>query len=141
MPTYGKSRISLAKRAGQKRGWEQVKCVQYGQEVTKTVKTFLATYRPAGGTIRVVLVKEGDGWIPFFCTDPNATAEDILEAASDRTAHLACLRPLALSGTARGRSGREASPAATISTPPHLPPASAPCPRRGRAIGCTRSFS
>jgi hypothetical protein len=86
MPTYGKGRISLAKRAGQKRGWEQVKCVQYGQEVTKTVKTFLATYRPAGGMIRVVLVKEGDGWIPFFCTDPNASVQDILEAASDRTA-------------------------------------------------------
>lgn len=85
MPTYGKNRISLAKRAGQQRGWQQVVCVQYGQEVTKTVKTFLATYRPAGGMIRVVLVKEGDGWVPFFCTDPNATVEDILEAASDRT--------------------------------------------------------
>lgn len=86
MPTYGKNRISLAKRAGQTRGWEQVKCVQYGLEVTKTIKTFLATYRPAGGMIRVVLVREGDDWIPFFCTDPNATVEDILEAASDRTA-------------------------------------------------------
>jgi DDE superfamily endonuclease len=86
MPTYGKSRISLAKRAGQKRGWEEVECVQYGEVVTKTIKTFLATYRPAGGIIRVVLVKEGDGWIPFFCTDPDAAVEDILEAASDRTA-------------------------------------------------------
>src|SRR5262249_50500202 len=86
MPTYGKSRISLAKRAGQKRGWQQVVCVQYGFEVTKTVKTFLATYRPAGGIIRVVLVKEQDGWIPFFCTDANATVVEILEAASDRTA-------------------------------------------------------
>jgi hypothetical protein len=85
MPTYGKGRISLAKRAGQTRGWEQVKCVQYGQEVTKTVKTFLATYRPAGGMIRVVLVKEGDDWIPLFCTDPNASVQDILEAMSDRT--------------------------------------------------------
>jgi hypothetical protein len=86
MPTYGKSRISLAKRAGQKRGWQQVECVQYGFVVTKTIKTFLATYRPAGGIIRVVLVKEGDDWIPFFCTDPDATVVDILEAASDRTA-------------------------------------------------------
>jgi len=52
--------------------------------VTKTIKTFQATYRPAGGMIRVVLVKERDGWIPYFCTNPNATAVDILEAAADR---------------------------------------------------------
>jgi DDE superfamily endonuclease len=86
MPTYGKNRISLAKRAGQTRGWEQAECVQYGETVTKTIKTFQATYRPAGGMIRVVLVKEDDGWVPFFCTDPDATAVEILEAASDRTA-------------------------------------------------------
>ena len=84
MPTYGKKRISLAKRAGQTRGWEQVECVQYGFTVTKTIKTFQATYRPAGGMIRVVLVKEKHGWIPFFCTDANATVVDILEAAADR---------------------------------------------------------
>ena len=58
MPKYGKNRISLAKRAGQTRGWEQVECVQYGEAVTKTIKTFLATYRPAGGMIRVVIVKD-----------------------------------------------------------------------------------
>src|SRR5262249_6389071 len=86
MPTYGKKRISLAKRAAQTRGWEQVECVQYGEAVTKAVKTFLATYRPAGGLIRVVVVKEEDGWIPFFCTNANATAVEILEAASGRTA-------------------------------------------------------
>jgi hypothetical protein len=49
MPVYGKKRISLAKRAGQTRGWTQVECVQYGKRVTKTIKTFLATWRPAGG--------------------------------------------------------------------------------------------
>jgi hypothetical protein len=85
MPTYGKKRLSLAKRAGQTGGWQEVECVQYGQRVTKTIKTFLATYRPAGGLIRVVLVKEEDGWIPYFCTDANATAVEILEAAADRT--------------------------------------------------------
>jgi hypothetical protein len=84
MPTYGKSRISLAKRAAQTRGWEQVECVQYGEVVTKTIKTFQATYRPAGGRIRVVLVKEQDDWVPLFSTDPDATAVDILEAAADR---------------------------------------------------------
>lgn len=47
--TYGKDRYDLAKRAGQSRGWQQVGCVQYGKEVTKTIKTFVATWRPAGG--------------------------------------------------------------------------------------------
>jgi hypothetical protein len=28
--------------------------------VSKTIKTFLATWKPAGGVIRVVLVKEED---------------------------------------------------------------------------------
>lgn len=87
LPTYGKQRLSLAKRAGQSRGWEQVECVQYRERVTKTYKTFLATWKPAGGLIRVVLVKETDGWIPLFSTDPEATVVDILEAAADRGAH------------------------------------------------------
>ena len=43
MPTYGKDKISLVKRAGQRRGWQRLRCRQYGQERTKTVKTFLAT--------------------------------------------------------------------------------------------------
>ncbi|MGL4553816.1 MAG: transposase, partial [Gemmataceae bacterium] len=46
--TYGKQRLSLAKRAGQTRGWQEVTCVQYGEEVTKTVKTFVATWRRGG---------------------------------------------------------------------------------------------
>jgi hypothetical protein len=86
MPTYGKNRISLAKRAGQTRGWEQVECVQYGEMVTKTIKTFLATYRPAGGKIRVVIVKEEDHWVPFFSINPEATAVEILEGMADRGA-------------------------------------------------------
>jgi hypothetical protein len=84
--TYGKARISLAKRAGQTRGREQAECVQYGEKATKTVKTFLATYRPAGGVIRVVLVAEEGGWIPFFSPDPRATAVEIPEAMADRNA-------------------------------------------------------
>jgi DDE superfamily endonuclease len=85
-PTYGKKRISLAKRAGQSRGWEQVECVQYGEKVTKTIKTFLTTYPPAGGLIRVVLVLEDDGWLAYFCTDATVTVEAILEAMAMRTA-------------------------------------------------------
>jgi len=85
-PTYGKGRISLAKRAGHRGGWQQVECVQYGRAVTKTVKSFLATWRPAGGVIRVVLVREAGGWVAFFCTDPAATAAEVLEAMADRGA-------------------------------------------------------
>jgi hypothetical protein len=46
----------------------------------------LATYPPAGGLIRVVLVREEDGWVAFFCTDPEATVGQILEAVADRAA-------------------------------------------------------
>jgi hypothetical protein len=87
LPTYGKERYNLAKRAGQTRGWQQVECVQYGEGVVKTIKTFLATWKPAGGMIRIVLVKEKDGWLPFFCTDPTATVAEILAALADRNAH------------------------------------------------------
>ncbi len=84
--TCGKERLSLAKRAGHQGGWHEVRCVQYGEEVIKTVKTFLATWHPAGGAIRVVLVREDGGWVAFFCTQPEATAEEVLEAAADRGA-------------------------------------------------------
>jgi hypothetical protein len=82
--TYGRDRISLAKRAGQRRGWQTLTCTQYNKAATKTYKTFLATYAPVGGVIRVVLVKEDVGWLALFCTDPEATAQEILEAFADR---------------------------------------------------------
>jgi hypothetical protein len=85
-PTYGKKRISLAKRAAHKDGWQEVECVQYGASVVKTIKTFVATYRPAGGMIRVVIVKEDDDWLPYFCLNPEATAVEILEGMADRGA-------------------------------------------------------
>jgi hypothetical protein len=86
-PTYGKNKISLAKRAGHKRGWQETTAVLYGKEVTKRYKTFPATYRPAGGKIRVVLVDEGQGsWRAFFCTKVDATVIEILEAVADRGA-------------------------------------------------------
>jgi len=85
-PKYGKHRLSLAKRAGQQQGWQAVTCFQYQQEVTKTIKTFLATWKPAGGVIRVVLVREEHGWLAYFCTEPTASVRDILEAAAGRAA-------------------------------------------------------
>jgi hypothetical protein len=81
---YGENRISLAKRAGHRQGWQTIECTAYGKTVTKTVKTFLATYKPAGGVIRVAIVKEEHGWFPFFATDPNATAVEIVESFADR---------------------------------------------------------
>ncbi len=81
---YGKNRLSLAKRAGHNRGWQTIVCEVYGAATTKTYKTFLATYSPVGGIIRVVLVKEDHGWYAFFCTDPNASVKEILEAFADR---------------------------------------------------------
>ena len=83
-PKYGKNKISLAKRAGQRRGWQTIACTVYGQTTTKIYKTFLATYSPVGGVIRVVLVKEDHGWYAFFCTDPNVSVKEILEAFADR---------------------------------------------------------
>jgi hypothetical protein len=86
LPTYGKDKIDLAKRAGQKRGWRQVECVQYGKRVVKTIKTFEATWPPVGGRLRVVIVRESDGWRAYFCTDVGVTAETILEVMADRGA-------------------------------------------------------
>jgi hypothetical protein len=83
-PKYGKNKISLAKRAAHREGWQTAKCTVYGKTVTKLYKTFLATYRPVGGIIRVVIVEEDHDWYPFFSTDPNATAVEIIEAFADR---------------------------------------------------------
>jgi hypothetical protein len=82
--TYGEQRIDLAKRAGQTRGWTTGTFTLYGKPTEKKYKTFVATWRPAGGAIRVVLVDEPKGWVAFFCTDPDATAADILESVAAR---------------------------------------------------------
>jgi hypothetical protein len=84
--TYGVEKISLAKRAGQKRGWQTDEFVLYGRNQSKTYKTFRATYAPAGGLIRVVVVRDDDSWAAFFCTSSDATVAEILEAVADRSA-------------------------------------------------------
>jgi hypothetical protein len=81
---YGQHKLSLAKRAGQKRGWRTIACTVYGKPSVKNYKTFLATYAPADGVIRVALVQEEHGWYAFFCTDPLASVQEILEAFADR---------------------------------------------------------
>jgi len=86
-PVYGKNRIHLAKRAGQRRGWQTVTCLCRGVEVTRQYKSFLATSELVGGAIRVVLLRFDDGgWAPYFCTDTAAAVRDILEAVAARWA-------------------------------------------------------
>ena len=79
-----KTQDQLGQTGGQRRGWLSVACTIYGRLLTKTVKPFVATYRPAGGVIRVVIAQEEHGWFAFFCTDPTATVVEILEAFADR---------------------------------------------------------
>ena len=84
---YGEHRISLAKRAAHRHGWESVSYACRGKQVTRQCKTFLATSRLVGGQIRVVLVRfPDDGWAAYFCTDPNASMTDILETVASRWA-------------------------------------------------------
>jgi DDE superfamily endonuclease len=84
---YGQQAISLAKRAAHRRGWQQTEVTLYGgRRVTKTYKTFLATWPVVGGVIRVVIIREPDHWVSFFCTDPQASVETILECFADRSA-------------------------------------------------------
>jgi hypothetical protein len=82
--TYGEDKIDLAKRGGQRRGWSTDTFELYGEKVVKRYKTFLATWRPAGGAIRVVLVDEPTGWRAYFCTDTSASVADILGMVADR---------------------------------------------------------
>lgn len=83
---YGENKISLAGRAAHPRGWQTIECFLYGQRVVKTYKTFLATWAPAGGVIRVVIVRdEKNGCQFFFCTDPDASVAAIIEAFADRS--------------------------------------------------------
>lgn len=83
---YG-NKVSLAGRARHRHGWQTGMFTLYGQQVTKTYKTFLATSRfVTGSVIRVVIVKETHGWCAWFCTDPDASVADILEAVADRAA-------------------------------------------------------
>jgi hypothetical protein len=85
-PKYGQQRIDLAKRAGQKRGWRIGLFSVYGQQVVKKYKTFLATYEPVGGVIRVVLVREVDRWVAYFATASDLSVASILETVADRCA-------------------------------------------------------
>jgi hypothetical protein len=86
-PIYGKQKISLAKRAAHRLGWQTITYLCRGAWVTRQYKTFLATSKLVSGQIRVVLVRFEDGnWAPYFCTDASAEVRDILEAVAARWA-------------------------------------------------------
>ncbi len=85
--TYGKNKLSLAKRAGHREGWQTIAYNSRGVEVTRQYKTFLATSELVGGAIRVVILRYEDGsWAPYFCTDTSAEVRDILEVVAARWA-------------------------------------------------------
>jgi hypothetical protein len=91
---YGKNKLSLSRRGGHRHGWTRRRLTLYGVEQWVTFKTFLATYPPAGGVIRVVIVKRSEqlfadnpaDWVAFFSTAAEVSAETILEAVADRSA-------------------------------------------------------
>lgn len=84
---YGQNRISLAKRAGHREGWQTVRYSCRGVQVERRCKTFLATSQLAGGVIRVVLLQHADGkWAAYLSTDPEMSVETILETVADRWA-------------------------------------------------------
>ena len=62
------------------------RCSAPFMEAVKQVKTFLATHRTFGGAIRVVIVKEPTGPQFFYCTDVNASVQEIVETFADRSA-------------------------------------------------------
>ena len=83
---YG-NRISLAKRAGQSRGWQTITFLCRGVEITRRCKTFLATTRLTGGVVRVVLLQHAPGnWAAYFSTDSTMDAKTILEIGAERWA-------------------------------------------------------
>ena len=85
---YGSGRIKLALRVGQNRGWEPIEVVMSrGQLKRWEVKTFLATWRVAGGVVRVVIVREESdrsSWRAYVCQEPGASVQEIAQGVADR---------------------------------------------------------
>jgi len=82
---YGE-RIDVKMLVESQDGWEEVECRQYGQVVTKRVKSFIATSRVTKGKpIKVVIVKEDDKtWLPLISTDVDVSDLEILESYAVR---------------------------------------------------------
>ena len=84
---YGPNRLSLAKRAGRRDGWQAIRYASRGVMVDGRCKTFLATSPLVGGLLRVVVLEHAAGnWAAYMSTDTSMSPEQILEAVSDRWA-------------------------------------------------------
>jgi len=84
---YGEKKLSLKKRAAHAEGWQSITYNNRGVQVTRQYKSFLATSPLVSGVIRVVILRFDDGgWAPYFCTDSNASVQEILEAVAARWA-------------------------------------------------------
>jgi hypothetical protein len=67
-------------------GWQWVECRQYGQVVSKQVKSLVATSRlTRGKPIRVVIVQENDKtWLPLMSTNVEMSVVESLESYAIR---------------------------------------------------------
>ena len=54
---YGKNKLSLSRRGSHNKGWIQTTVNLYNKTTSVVYKTFIATYKPAGGAMSVVIVK------------------------------------------------------------------------------------
>ena len=82
---YGKNRISLAKRAGHREGWQAIHYMCRGVLTEGRCKTFLATSHIVGGAVRVVVLEHASGnWAAYISTDTSMSVETILKIVSDR---------------------------------------------------------
>ncbi len=82
---YGKNRISLRKRAADRRGWQTIRYRCRGLLVEGHYKTFLATSYLVGGTVRVVLLEHSKrNWAAYMSTNASMSVEMILKTVSDR---------------------------------------------------------
>jgi hypothetical protein len=104
-PTSGNRRLTLAQRAGPRRGGSTGVFDRYGGKAVQRSKTLLATWRPAGGLIRVVLVEEPSGGVACFGTDPEARGAWRVAPRSGSPSPIGS-RSRRRSGTARRSSGR-----------------------------------
>lgn len=82
---YGKNRLSLVKRAANRRGWETISYSCRGVMTEGRYKTFLATSHVTGCPIRVVLLRHASGnWAAYISTDTSMDVATILKIVSDR---------------------------------------------------------
>lgn len=82
---YGHNRISLKRRAADRRGWQSIAYACRGVLAQGRCKTFLATSPVVGREIRVVLLEHASGnWAAYISTDTLMSVEMILKTVSDR---------------------------------------------------------